>query len=315
MALRAGRHQDQNRLGLEAVTALLKVDKALVSVVIPSYNCAQFLTEAISSVFRQSYRPLELIIVDDGSTDASRKVIRHACRQPPVDNFILIEQPNQGAHAAIMTGLRAASGEYLSILNCDDFYHPDRFSRLIPRLDDGSALVFSGVRFVDAHGRDLPPDNAWPSWHAKALAETDHCPTIGFALLTHNFSVSSGNFVFRRDLYDKLGGFSDHRFIHDWDFLLRSVHYSEPLFFREPLLFYRIHDNNTTETVRDRLRDEWIDALQRYVHLVTSESSPNPLAPCPTNWPRYFARFAQSSPISFSPDEHLADFWERSTPR
>ena len=288
----------------------LPVTEGLISVVIPSYNCAQFITEAIASVFRQSYRPLELIVVDDGSADASRKVIRHTCNHPPVDNFILIEQPNRGAHAAIMCGLDAANGEYVRILNCDDFYHPDRFSKIVPLLSNGRSLAFSGVRFVDSRGRDLPSDTSWPAWYAKALAEIDHCPTVGFALLTHNFSVSSGNFLFRRALYDKLRGFSEHRFVHDWDFLMRSIHYCEPLFVREPLLNYRIHDNNTTETVRDRLRAEWSGALRRYIQLVTSEPSPNPLAPCPENWPRFFARFTRDRPLPFSPDESLAELWE-----
>lgn len=291
-----------------------RVKEKLLSVVIPSYNCAEFIAEAIRSVFRQSYRPIELVIVDDGSTDASRSLIRVVCYRPPVDNFILIEQPNRGAHAAIMCGLEAASGEYLSILNCDDFYHPDRFALLIPYLDDASDLVFSGVHFVDAQGRPRSPSDAWPSWYAQALLATDQCPTVGYALLLHNFSVTSGNFLFTRELYERLGGFSAHRFTHDWDFLIRSVYYSEPVFVREPLIHYRIHGSNTTESVRDLLFEEASDALRRYTALCENARPRNTLAPCAANWPRYFPDFISRSSPFFAPERLLSSFFKELEP-
>lgn len=283
----------------------------LVSVVIPSYNHSRFLEATIGSVVAQSYRPLELVVVDDGSSDGSPELLRRLLADIELDEAVLIEQPNRGAHAAIMRGIEASSGEFVGILNSDDFYHIRRIECLLPYLSTGRhELVFSGVNFVDSSGDSLPADHGWPQWYRKCLEETAHCPTVGFALLVHNFSVSSGNFLFRRRLYDRLSGFSDHRFTHDWDFLIRSIHYSEPAFVREPLLNYRIHDSNTAETVRDLLRVEASDALRRYATLVSSEPSPNPLAPCPLNWPRYFARFARSCPLYFAPEETLIRFWE-----
>lgn len=278
----------------------------LLSIVIPSYNASEFIGEAINSVFAQSYSPIELIIGDDGSTDSSRTVIREMCRRPPVDNFILVEQPNRGAHAAIMCGLEAASGDLLSILNCDDFYHPDRFVRLIPYLDDSSGgLVFSRVHFVDHRSRALPPSHAWPSWYSKILQEIDYCLTVGYKLLLHNFSVTSGNFVFTKELYDKLGGFSEHRFTHDWDFLIRSVYHAEPIFVGEPLINYRIHGSNTTESVRDLLFAEASEALRRYFELCERARPQNTLAPCSVNWPHYFSEFVSRHCCFFAPDQTL----------
>jgi glycosyltransferase involved in cell wall biosynthesis len=284
--------------------------RPLVSVVIPSHNHARFLEQTIGSVVAQTYRPLELVVVDDGSTDGSPGLLARCLARAPLDGVRVIEQANAGAHAAIMRGVEASSGEVVGILNSDDLYHPCRVERLLPHLARGHDLAFSGVRFVDASGKPLPPTSAWPEWYRKCLEETALCPSVGYALLVHNFSVSSGNFLFRRRLYDRLAGFSDHRFTHDWDFLLRSVHYSEPAFVREPLYSYRIHDDNTTERVRERLRAEASDALGRYVELVTSEVTPNPLAPCPANWPRYFARFAETCRLAFAPGEVLLRFWE-----
>jgi glycosyltransferase involved in cell wall biosynthesis len=280
----------------------------LVSVVIPSYNGAAFIGEAIRSVFRQSYRPLELIVVDDGSTDGSPAAIRDACRRPPLDGFRFIEQENRGAPAAIMRGLEVASGDLLTILNGDDAYHPDRLADLVPRLAGPRALGFSSLEFIDDAGALLPPSHAWPAWYAKALRETEHCPTVGYALLLHNLSVTSGNFLFTRELYEELGGFSEQRFVHDWDFLIRAVYHTEPVWLRERLISYRIHGSNTTESVRGRLFDEASDALRRYLELCAGGRPPNPLAPCAANWPRYFPEFVARRRPFFAPELPLSAF-------
>jgi glycosyltransferase involved in cell wall biosynthesis len=95
------------------------------SVVIPSYNHASYLAEAVNSVLNQSLSDLELIVVDDGSTDQSL-VVLSGFKDPRLRIF---QQDNQGAHAAINRGLREACGKYLAILNSDDVYHPQRLER------------------------------------------------------------------------------------------------------------------------------------------------------------------------------------------
>lgn len=280
----------------------------LVSVVIPSYNGAAFIGEAIRSVFRQSYRPVELIVVDDGSDDGSPEVIREACCRPPIDGFRLIEQENSGAGAAIVRGLDAASGDLLTILNGDDAYHPERLAELVPRLAGPRALAFSDVAFIDAAGAALPPSHPWPAWYARALRETERCPSVGYALLLHNVSVTSGNFLFTRGLYRALGGFSEHRFVHDWDFLMRAVYHAEPVWLRRRLISYRVHGSNTTETVRARLLEEASDALRRYLELCAAERPPNPLAPCAAHWPRFFPEFVVRHRPFFAPERPLSAF-------
>ena len=280
----------------------------LVSVVIPAHDNAAFVGAAVRSVLAQSHRPLELVVVDDGSTDGTREVIREVSRWPSIDDVRVLVQPNRGAPAAIMRGLAAARGDVLAILNADDVYHPERLAALVPRLTGPTAFAFSGVEFIDAEGRGLPPDHAWPSWYAAALRDAGRCPSVGYALLLHNFSVSSGNFVFTRALYEELGGFSEHRFCHDWDFLIRAVYHTEPAWVRRPLLSYRVHGANTTEKVRDRLYAEAMDALGRYLRLCEAGLPPNPLAPCAANWPRFFSRFTAGHHPFFAPDRPLSAF-------
>ena len=97
-----------------------------ISVIIPSYNHAAYIGEAVHSVLTQSEGDLDLIVVDDGSTDSSLKVLERFTDH----RLRVIAQTNQGAHAAINRGLQAASGNYLAILNSDDVYHPQRLEKL-----------------------------------------------------------------------------------------------------------------------------------------------------------------------------------------
>jgi glycosyltransferase involved in cell wall biosynthesis len=278
----------------------------LVSVVMPSYNHARFLPEAVRSVFAQTWRPLELVVVDDGSTDESLDVLRELAAEAPLPVTVLA-QGNGGAHTALNRGCAAAAGRLLAILNSDDVYEPRRLEELVPRLGSSrDAMAFSGVAFVDEHGALLPAGSAWPSWYETALAAAWRSPSLGFALLQANFSVSSSNFLFTRRLFDRLGGFAGFRFLHDWDFLIRATFYTEPAFTPQPLFRYRVHAAGTTESVRNLLGEEGRAALRRYLDLLASHRPPpspppNPLAAGPATWPTLWPRFAQQTKPFFSP--------------
>ena len=281
-----------------------------VSVVIPSYNHEPFLRETLRSVEAQTHRPLEIVVVDDGSTDGSTDLLRRIVPSLDVDSALLIEQENAGAHAAIMRGIEASTADVIAVLNSDDSYHPRRLETLLPYIVSyGHQLAFSGVAFIDRRGNEMPSDDAWPLWYRRCLEAAAGCPTTGFAVLLNNFSVTSGNFLFTRSLYESVGGFSEYRFCHDWDFLIRAVYYSEPAFTPDTLLNYRIHDTNTTESVRELLEAEATDALRQYIALLRRNESPNPLAPCRQNWPRIFDRIAMNAPLPFAPDRTLSDLW------
>jgi len=271
-----------------------------IGVVIPVYNHERFVGDAIRSVLAQTIDAVDLVVVDDGSKDGSVDAARAAIAGFPGRRVTLIEQENRGAHAAIMRGIEHLDTPILSILNSDDLYEFDRFERMLPALDAELAIAFSGITLIDDAGNTLPPDHAWSRWYAQALTAAETEPTIGFALLVHNFSVTSGNFVFTRALYDRLGGFNEQKFAHDWDFLIRSVAYAEPAFIPDRLMRYRVHDSNTTDAVRDQLQQDCRTALDRYAKQMTTPHL-NMLAPSPRAWPRYWPRFIESRRPFFDP--------------
>ncbi len=264
-----------------------------ISVVIPSYQHARFVAEAIHSIAAQDMPELELIVVDDGSTDGSADVIRRALTEARLERVQFIEQRNEGAHRAIARGVEAASGDLLAILNSDDRFHPQRFARMARELPGhGDFLAFSAVTMIDAAGDVLGSDSSPMRGYHHALYEATRCPSIGFALLRNNIAVTSGNLVFTRTLYEKIGGFQPFRLAHDWDFLLQALVHVEPIFVPEPLLEYRTHAVNTRlQMDADAVNDEGREILQRYLARTRDETPANPLAPCEQNWPVYFDLF------------------------
>jgi glycosyltransferase involved in cell wall biosynthesis len=262
-----------------------------VGVVIPLYNHEAFVGEAVRSVLGQTVDGVELVVVDDGSRDGSVAAARAAIAEFPGRRARLIEQENRGAHAAIMRGFAELDTPVCAVLNSDDLYETKRFERMVPALAGPLAIAFSALCLIDDRGRTLPADHAWSRWYAAALTAAETEPTIGFGLLVHNFSVTSGNFVFTRALYDRLEGFGNQKFAHDWDFLMRSVALTEPVFVPDKLMRYRVHATNTTESVRHSLDAECAAALTRYARTLRAASRPNPIAPCAQSWPSYWGRF------------------------
>ena len=218
----------------------------LVSVVIPSYNHARYLPEAIASVLSQRDVALELIIIDDGSRDESWALIEQAARQ---DSRIRAHrQENQGAHAAISRGLALGEGRFLTILNSDDRYSPGRLATLAALADAGEGLDFiaTGLTLIDEAGARIP-DHPWLDEYRRMVAGA-HRTGLWPALLERNFTVSTSNFFLRRSLWQALGPLRPLRYNMDWDFALRAWEHDPARFaWRDDLVLweYRLHGHNT----------------------------------------------------------------------
>lgn len=242
-----------------------------VSVVIPSYNHGPYLAEAVSSVLTQSMTDLELIVVDDGSTDNSLAVL--ADFSDP--RLHVISQANQGAHAAINRGMAAATGRILSILNSDDAYEPDRLARLSAILDTHPevGLVGSYIRVVNAEGQQLGVKHGFRDLEPWLLDHPERSFRAGTdlraALLAENYWATTSNFVFSRRWWEQVGPFRPLRYAHDWDFALRMAGLAELRLVAEPLLRYRVHANNTIRENRSAMVFEicWVLAVHLPPHL------------------------------------------------
>lgn len=184
-----------------------------VSIVIPCYNAERFLAETISSALGQTEQDVEVIVVDDGSTDRTRDVV--AKFDDPRVSYIY--QENSGPAAARNTGIRAARGEYIAPLDSDDLALPHRLKAQIGLLEahPDLSVVGSGYEWIDEESRLIPwinhPWRRWPELNDIRPWLFD-CPFVPSATM------------FRRDAWEDVGGF-DEELIgpEDWSFWMRLV--------------------------------------------------------------------------------------------
>ena len=128
------------------------MSNSLVSVVVTCYNKRAYVAESLDSVIKQTYSPLELVIVDDGSTDGSRELLEDFAAHH--DNVTLMTQPNQGVSAARNAGIRAAKGIYVMSLDADDLLEPTYVERCVEVLDEHSDVKVVQTRARCFGGRE-----------------------------------------------------------------------------------------------------------------------------------------------------------------
>jgi glycosyltransferase involved in cell wall biosynthesis len=228
----------------------------LVSVIIPLYNHERFVKNAINSVLRQSLGNLEVIVINDGSTDRSGMRVRQL-RDPRIR---YLTQPNRGAHHALNRGARLARGKYLSILNSDDIYHPRRLERFVKICEAEPSIdaCFSHIEIINARGMTRGYING--AEHNDSVRE--HRKTLHgrgnvlLDLLGGNFLATTSNLFCRRSAFLKAGPFKAYRYAHDYEFFLRLCAGSRVRIVRRHLLKYRDHRNNTIKESRAATRLE-----------------------------------------------------------
>lgn len=179
-----------------------------VSVIIPTYNCQEYLPTAIESVLSQKECDFELLVIDDGSTDETKKVL-----QPYDQKLRYIYQSNQGVAAARNHGIKEAKGELIAFLDADDYFLPHKLAAQVARFDGQPelGLVHSGWYRVDAKGKILKEIKPW-----------ENVPQLSLENWLKWKPVLPSAMMFRRYWLQKVGGF-DSRFppAEDTDLALR----------------------------------------------------------------------------------------------
>lgn len=139
------------------IFSIMNKDTPLVSIIIPVYNKAAFIGETLESALRQTYPHVELILVNDGSTDGSSEKLKTYSKQFP-DRIKLIDSPNRGVSAATNLGIKAAKGEYIQFLDADDCLSPDKIERQVSLLQGKSSALMAScewVMFRDYIGKEI----------------------------------------------------------------------------------------------------------------------------------------------------------------
>lgn len=204
----------------------------LISVIIPCYNQGHFLGEAINSALSQTHPNIEIIVVDDGSTDNTAEVAASY-------GVRCVRQENQGLGPARNSGLREARGNYLVFLDADDRLHPRAIETSLKelKLDPDAAFVYGRCQLIAADGSFLSP-----SRHPHI--ESDHYLNL---LKLGNFMPNPAAFVFRRAPLEAVGGFRPPLGTEDYDMLLRLTRLYSSRSHKEVVADYRQHEESLTQ--------------------------------------------------------------------
>lgn len=125
-----------------------------ISIIIPVYNAEKYIAETVETVRGQTYPNWELLLVEDGSTDGSRQVLRELLQKRPDERIRLLEKENEGAAKARNTGLQAAQGRYVAYLDADDLWQEEKLERQLAFMKkQKAAFSFTGYEFADKEGR------------------------------------------------------------------------------------------------------------------------------------------------------------------
>ncbi len=220
-----------------------------VSVIIPSYNCERYISETIDSILGQTFRDLELIVVDDGSTDRTREIV--SSYGPPVR---LVTQQNARVCAARNRGIRESRGKYICLMDHDDYWFAHKLASQVKCLEEHPDAGAAHSPFIlwhpDANGIFPPPEGMAPQGDLEEISAEDSGWMYHRLLFDCVMLTSSA--MFRREVFEKCGNFDESLpYSEDWDLWFRISRVYPFVKLRQPTTLYRQHPLQGNRVVRD----------------------------------------------------------------
>lgn len=273
------------------------MNSPLISVIIPTYNRAAFIKDAIESVLNQTYKNYEIIVVDDGSIDNTKEIVSSIA-----GSIRYIYKSNSGPSASRNRGIREARGEYIAFLDSDDLWDPEKLELQMNEFlgNPELAMVTSNYRFIDQNKQVIKDPVGKEGYVPPRYIIAD------MVRLQFPWGGTS-QFIFRRSVFEDVGVFNERlRISEDLDLLIRiGVRY--PIaYVNRVLTSIRLHENHSMrETPR---ADVWLSSVKVYESHIAEirKIVPNP--------ERFFANFyslaARSALLAFKRVKSLKLSWE-----
>lgn len=239
----------------------------LVSVIIPAYNAEQFIEPTLHSVISQTYKNLEVIVVDDGSCDRTAEIVRKFAQQD--DRIRLIQQTNKGVVAARNLAIHTAQGELIAPLDADDIWLPQNLERQVDclvRSDPEVGLCYAWSADIDEYDRPTG------EFHAFTIGGQ-----VYTTLLCHDFIGNASSSLIRRSCFEKVDGYYSQEELpqgcEDWELYLRIAEQYQFCFVPEFLIGYRKHSQNMSfdgRAMAEFRNSVWQSIKQKYPKLPTT---------------------------------------------
>ena len=216
----------------------------LISVIIPNHNYARFLNKAITSVQCQTYPNLEIIVINNGSTDDSLQILRKYGSQ-----IRLIEQDNLGQAGARNSGLKVARGDLIAFLDADDFWQEDKLEKQIKLISSNCELVYSGISPFSDKTLQLEP-TLFPKFKGDCHSYFVDLPAVSIVLSGESTAL------FTKNLLNQVGYFNlELNSSSGWDFFRRCAKYTNFNYVSEGLTNYRLHSSNMSNSSTSNIED------------------------------------------------------------
>lgn len=219
--------------------------KPLVSVIVPIYNAAPYLRETLDSIMASTYRPLEVVMVDDGSKDDSLSIARSYCEQ--YAECQVIAQENKGVSAARNNAIRAAKGRYILPVDADDKIADTLIEKAVEVIENESNVRVVGCR----------------CWMFEAVDKEWELPTFSHALLARKNMIPA-TALYRKADWERCGGYCEEEiYREDWDFWLSMIELGGTFYKLNEVLFYYRITTGSRRTLAKGRKKIIVDAINR----------------------------------------------------
>ena len=217
----------------------------LVSIVIPTYNCAKYLESCLKSCYNQTYKDYEIIVVDDNSSDDTYNILKkHNIRYVKNDK-------NLGPAASRNIGISLAKGDLVSFIDSDDLMHIDKLAKSVKEFGKDIGMTCGNYQIIYDRVRLFNPFYSSPI-------------NIDYKLLMQQNFVASGSTTVRKSILDELGGFNEEYWIaEDYDLWLRISEKYKIKYIHNILYYYSIMRNSNSLTQRDDIQIRHISNLKK----------------------------------------------------
>jgi len=241
-----------------------EITPSLTSVVVPAYNHAHYIRACLDSVRNQTYPELELVVVDDGSSDGTGEIVQrfiqeHGSRFRRVE---LIRQDNRGVSATCNRAIAACRGEWVHLLGSDDLLYPHKIEVQWRAIQDWKdqrlALVYADADLIDKDGTVVPKS-------AGERPRSDPDPQAYLSLILGN-PIPNPTVALHRERFARMGGFDESLRLEDWDCWLRLATRYALARVPERLAAYRRHGANASLRQLMMLQDSWITLGRFFEH-------------------------------------------------
>lgn len=239
------------------------MNEPLVSIIVSCYNHEKYIEECILSIVNQTYKNIELIVIDDGSKDNSPAILERLQKQY---GFFLEIQSNVGISKTLNKAIRNhAHGKYIDGCGSDDFLALDKVEKQVTFLENhpDCAMVFGKVHMVDEKSSIIKEPVIF-----QPFPEAEK--TISFDFLLDNNCIPALTVMLRRETWEQCGGYKENMSIEDYDMWLKVAYHGKIVYLNDYFAYYRWHGENVSTQIKKIYGETW-ELIQSWKDRMTPE--------------------------------------------